>query len=202
MATADIITNEVLVPPVPPQKLASKPKPALDIKISHALPSEAAAIAKLGADTFTATFGFSVSAEDLAQFLALTYVESALLADLQDPLIETWAARESTGKVLGMVQLVRDLTEPCVPGDPATHAELRRLYVDTAAHGRGIGSKLIATVEEQARAEGYKQLWLGVWENNDGAEKLYEKLGYKKVGSMNFLTGGCVQTDFVLSKSL
>ncbi|TRX97978.1 hypothetical protein FHL15_001188 [Xylaria flabelliformis] len=186
---------------VPAQEFTS-PKPAADIIIGRARPSEAAAIAKIGADTFTATFGFSVSAEDLAMFLSETYIESAVLADLKDPAIETWVARDSTGKVFGMVQLVRGLTEPCVPGDPATHAELRRLYVDTAAHGRGIGSKLIAAVEEQARAEGFKELWLTVWEDNPSAQRLYFRLGYQKVGSTDFLTGECVQTDYVLSKSL
>ncbi|KAI1130750.1 acyl-CoA N-acyltransferase [Nemania abortiva] len=203
MTTTDIIPNEGLVPILPPQEVTTAaPKPVLDIIVGHALASEAAAIAKIGADTFTATFGFSVSAEDLAEFLAITYVESVVLADLKDPSIETWAARDSAGKVLGMVQLVRGLTEPCVPGDPQHHAELRRLYVDTSAHGRGIGSKLIAAVEKQARAEGCKQLWLTVWENNNGAEKLYLKLGYKRVGATDFLTGGCVQTDYVLSKDL
>ncbi|KAI8947983.1 acyl-CoA N-acyltransferase [Xylaria longipes] len=186
---------------VPAQEFTT-PKPATDIIIGHAQPSEAAAVAKIGADTFTATFGFSVSAEDLAVFLNETYIESAILADLKDPAIETWSARDPTGKVFGMVQLVRGLTEPCVPGDPATHAELRRLYVDTAAHGRGIGGKLIAAVERQARAEGYKQLWLTVWENNGSAEKLYRKLGWQRVGDTGFRMGECVQKDFVLSKSL
>ncbi|KAI0436841.1 acyl-CoA N-acyltransferase [Xylaria telfairii] len=178
------------------------PKPAADIIIGHAQPSEAAAIAKIGADTFTATFGFSVSADDLATFLNEMYIESAILADLKDPAIETWAARDAAGKVLGMVQLVRWLTEPCVPGDAATNAELRRLYVDTAAHGRGIGSRLIAAVEEQARVEGFDNLWLTVWENNSSAERLYSRLGFRKVGTTEFLTGECVQTDYVLSKSL
>ncbi|KAI0873031.1 acyl-CoA N-acyltransferase [Hypoxylon argillaceum] len=201
MATAKIISNEGLVPTLPSQELTTS-KPASDITIGLALASEAAAIAKIGADTFTAASGFAVSAEDLAEFLAITYVESAVLADLKDPALETWAARDANGKVLGLVQLVRGLTEPCVPGDPATHAELRRLYVDTTAHGRGIGSKLIAAVENQARAEGYKQLWLTVWENNASAARLYLRLGYQKIGTTDFVTGGCVQTDHVLSKAL
>ncbi|KAI1176182.1 acyl-CoA N-acyltransferase [Nemania sp. FL0916] len=191
--------------PIPSQALiprAAMPTPVSEITIGHALPSEAAAIAKIGADTFTATFGFSVSAEDLTQFLANTYLESALLADLDDPTIETWVARDAAGTVFGMVQLVRGLSEPCVPGDALKHAELRRLYVDTAAHGRGIGSKLIAAVEEQARAEGFKQLWLSVWENNPNAERLYLRLGYQKVGAMDFTVGTCVQTDYVLYKNL
>ncbi|KAI0199095.1 acyl-CoA N-acyltransferase [Astrocystis sublimbata] len=187
---------------VPAQEYTT-PKPASgDITVGHAQPSEAAAIAKIGADTYTATFGFFVSAQDLATFLNETYIESVVLADLQDPAVETWAARDSAGKALGMVQLVRSLTEPCVPGDPKTHAELRRLYVDTAAHGKGIGSKLIEAVESQARAEGFKIMWLTVWENNTSAQRLYERLGYEEVGTANFRTGECVQTDHVLYKKL
>ncbi|TGJ83641.1 hypothetical protein E0Z10_g5126 [Xylaria hypoxylon] len=208
MATINSTDNVVVVPVVPVVPIVPVPElakatiPGSGITIGHALTSEAAAIAKIGADTFTATFGFSVSAEDLASFLAETYSETTVLADLQDPAVQTWAARDSSGKVVGLVQLVRGLSEPCVPGDATTHAELRRLYVDTTAHGRGIGSKLIAAVEEKARAEGFKQLWLTVWENNPKAERLYARLGYHSVGDVNFITGTCVQTDHVLSKSL
>ncbi|KAI0970461.1 acyl-CoA N-acyltransferase [Xylaria arbuscula] len=202
MATVKITTtNEVLVPVVPPPTLI-EPTP-LDITIGHALITEAATIAKIGADTFTATFGFSIPAADLADFLAETYSEVTLLADMGDPAVQTWVARDAdTGKVLGLVQLVRGLTEPCVPGDPSTHAELRRLYVDGSAHGRGIGSKLIAVVEEQARAEGFKQLWLTVWEDNTSAERLYTRLGYRRCGSIQFMTGSFPATDYVLVKDL
>ncbi|KAI3328572.1 acyl-CoA N-acyltransferase [Ustulina deusta] len=201
MATVNSTGDAVLVPILPPPELV-KPAPASDIIVGHALASEAAAIAKLGAATFTATFGFSVSTEDLAEFLAATYSEVIIQADMRDPTVQTWAARDPAGKVLGLVQLVRGLSEPCVPGDPATHAELRRLYVDTTAHGRGIGSKLIAAVEAQARADGFGQLWLTVWEDNPDAQRLYQRLGYRKYGTVDFITGTCVQTDYVLAKSL
>ncbi|TGJ80391.1 hypothetical protein E0Z10_g8371 [Xylaria hypoxylon] len=186
---------------IPPQTLAPPPY-ALDITVAHALTSEAAAIAKLGVDTFTATYGFSLPAKDLAEFLAATYSEVTVLTGLQDPRVQTLAARDAAGKVLGFVQLVRGHTVPCVPGDPATHAELRRLYVDTTAHGRGIGSKLIAAVEEQARAEGFKQLWLTVWEHADKPGRLYQKLGYQKYGTTEFPLGSSSHTDYVLSKGL
>ncbi|KAI1200892.1 acyl-CoA N-acyltransferase [Nemania serpens] len=176
--------------------------PASDITVGHALPSEAAAIAKIGADTFTTTFGFAVTPEDLKKFLAETYVESAVLADLADPATETFVARDPAGAVWGMVQLVRNVTDPAVPGDPATHAHLQRLYVVTEAHGRGIGSKLMAAVEAQARAEGFAHMWLTVWENSAGAQRLYAKLGYERVGTAEFPMGDCVHTDHLLSKAL
>ena len=84
----------------------------------------------------------------------------------------------------------------------SSHAELRRLYVDVSTQGLGVGTKLIAAVEERAKTEGFEQLWLTVWEDNHRSQRLYERLGYVKKGETEFATGGCIQTDWVLSKSL
>ncbi|KAI1465661.1 acetyltransferase [Daldinia caldariorum] len=176
-----------------------------EVTIGDAVASDAAAIALIGANTFSATFGFSVPENDLADFLAETYSPEAVEADIisaPENKISTLVARDGTGAILGFVQLVRGLTDPSLKGDPSSHAELRRLYVDTAAHGKGIGSKLIAVVEEKARSEGFKQLWLTVWENNKSAQRLYLRLGYSKVGEVEFATGTCIQTDWVLVKAL
>ncbi|KAI1820145.1 acyl-CoA N-acyltransferase [Xylaria intraflava] len=202
MVTVNGTGTEALSTPITPQEL-SKPEPvASDIQIGYAVASDAAAIAKIGADTFTATFGYAVPPDDLARFLESTYSETAIQANLNDPSLRTWAARDATGKVLAFVQLGRGRSRPCLPGDAAEHAELGRLYVNTAVHGRGIGSRLIDAVEAEARAEGFKQLWLSVWEHNPRAEKLYLKRGYKRVGTTVFPTGETAHLDFVLSKSL
>ncbi|OTA69242.1 protease synthase and sporulation negative regulatory protein PAI 1 [Hypoxylon sp. EC38] len=180
-------------------------KPTYEVIVGDALASDAAAIAQIGANTFTAAFGFSVPENDLADYLATTYSAKAIEAELlsaQENNISTFVARDEAGAVLGFVQLVRGLTEPCLQGDASTHAELRRLYVDVSAHGRGVGSKLIAAVENRAKAEGFRTLWLTVWEDNAGAQRLYRKLGYVKVGETDFATGECIQTDWVLAKSL
>ncbi|OTB00346.1 hypothetical protein M426DRAFT_324391 [Hypoxylon sp. CI-4A] len=181
-------------------------KTAYDVLISDAQLSDAAAIALIGANTFTETFGFSVPASDLADFLATTYSAEAIEAEIvnaQKTNTSTFVARDDdAGAVLGFVQMVRGLTDPCLPGATSAHAELRRLYVSTAAHGRGIGSKLVAAVESKAKAEGFKTLWLTVWEENTSAQRLYQRLGYAKVGATEFATGGCIQTDFVFAKSL
>ncbi|KAI2470066.1 acyl-CoA N-acyltransferase [Annulohypoxylon bovei var. microspora] len=178
---------------------------ANEVTIGEALVSEAAAIALIGATTFTAAFGYSVPADDLANFLAATYsaevVEAEILSARENN-ISTFVARDKAGVVLGFVQLVRELSDPCLEGDASSHAELRRLYVDVSTQGLGVGSKLIAAVEERAKAEGFKQLWLTVWEDNTRSQRLYERLGFVKKGDTQFATGGCIQTDWVLSKSL
>ncbi|KAI1813303.1 acyl-CoA N-acyltransferase [Poronia punctata] len=180
-----------------------------NISIVEATLEDAEAISRLGSETFSTTFGFSVSAEDLASFLGTTYSVDATLEILRDPKIKTFTARipsdaqgAAADKLVGFVQLVRGSTQPCIPGSAAKHAELRRLYVDAHAHGQGIGTKLTAALEKEARAEGFEKIWLTVWEKHPRAQKLYQRLGYKRVGETGFRTGNEVQTDWVLMKTL
>ncbi|KAI0897024.1 acyl-CoA N-acyltransferase [Annulohypoxylon nitens] len=189
----------------PPTKSSRPPRLADEVTIGEALVSDAAAIALIGANTFTTAFGHSVPESDLADFLAATYSEKVVKAEIlsaRENNVTTFVARNKAGIVLGFVQLVRQLSDPCLQGDASSHAELRRLYVDVSTQGLGVGSKLIAAVEEMAKAEGFEQLWLTVWEENTRSQQLYERLGYVKKGETDFATGGCIQTDWVLSKSL
>ncbi|KAI1261761.1 acyl-CoA N-acyltransferase [Xylariaceae sp. FL1019] len=177
-------------------------KPTTPITIGRASPSEALSIAEIGAHTFTANFGASVPEEDLAAFLNGTYSEASIKADLDDPKKDVLVARGLTDKVLGFVYLFRELSEPCIPGDPTTHAELGRLYVAMDAQGRGVGTKLCAALEGQARAEGFKELWLSVWEHAPQTQRLYERLGFGRVGELFFQMGVHKHRDLVYNKSL
>jgi len=80
--------------------------------------------------------------------------------------------------------------------------ELQRLYVSPDFHGGGVGRLLVESVEKIAREEGFVTLWLGVWEENFKAQKVYERMGFGKVGSHDFVMGSCVQTDWILTKRL
>ena len=57
-------------------------------------------------------------------------------------------------------------------------------------------------VEEMAQKEGWKTMWLGVWEENLKAQSVYAKMGFRKVGMHDFVMGSCVQTDWILVKRL
>ncbi|MDO8614107.1 MAG: GNAT family N-acetyltransferase [Dehalococcoidia bacterium] len=56
------------------------------------------------------------------------------------------------------------------------------LAVAPALHNRGIGSALIAHVEEEARRRGLDGVCLGVADGNAPARRLYERLGYRREG--------------------
>ncbi|MBB6019935.1 ribosomal protein S18 acetylase RimI-like enzyme [Paenibacillus sp. JGP012] len=53
------------------------------------------------------------------------------------------------------------------------------------SRGLGIGTELIRHAEKQAKLQGFAKSSLTVKQENAGAIKLYERLGYQKVGEIN-----------------
>jgi ribosomal protein S18 acetylase RimI-like enzyme len=58
---------------------------------------------------------------------------------------------------------------------------LQAIAVDSGCRGSGVGSTLIAAVEERARAQGSERLCLDVSAGNPRARRLYERLGLSVV---------------------
>ncbi|KAK7752097.1 hypothetical protein SLS62_006063 [Diatrype stigma] len=197
-----------------------------EVQILEAKLCDAPAMSSLGTRVFTESFGPSLPPDDLAAFLAVEYSAGAFEAEMRRSHVSTWIARgggadaDADGRaapLFGYVYLVRGITNGSLGrannktannSDPAPAAEselvaqLHRLYVDTAVHGRGIGTQLAAVAEARARSEGFKKLWLTVWEKNARAQRLYERLGFAKVGMADFDIGTCVLRDWIMAKDL
>ena len=75
--------------------------------IRRAGPADAAAVAAIGARTFTETFGHLYPPADLARFLADGHSPARALADLADPRLAIWLA-EADGAPVGYA-----LAGPC-----------------------------------------------------------------------------------------
>lgn len=60
-------------------------------------------------------------------------------------------------------------------------AEVKRLWVDPAARGRGLATALLRAAVEAAVARGFTAVRLSVWEWRTGALALYERLGFEVV---------------------
>ncbi|CAH0285491.1 Mycothiol acetyltransferase [Peribacillus sp. Bi96] len=81
-------------------------------------------------------------------------------------------------------QLRLKMKDPSVTLDK--EAEMRDFYLDTVSvdptfQGKGIGSALIQYVEGYAKHKGYPRVSLVVENENEGANRLYNRLGYKKI---------------------
>lgn len=169
--------------------------------LRSAEPKDIEAIAKLGSTTFASSFGYSLPASDLHAYLEEAYSLSSIANDLANPLIDIIVACDDHDHVIGFVQLTQGTIEPCI-ADAERPIELQRLYVDERYHGGGVGRALENAVESLSRERGFKTMWLGVWEENLKAQKAYERFGFSKVGSHDFVMGTCVQTDWILTKTL
>ncbi len=84
-----------------------------------------------------------------------------------------WVA-ELDGQRVGMVMLVRL--------DDAT-AKLRILLVEPEFRGRGVGSTLVARCLDFARAAGYGRITLWTDSGLDPARHIYQREGFRLVGS-------------------
>ncbi|KAE9368439.1 acyl-CoA N-acyltransferase [Stipitochalara longipes BDJ] len=181
------------------QPLPKKPQ----ITLRPAQPKDAPQIAALGSHVFSASFGYSMPASDLQAYLESAYSIPSVASDIANPKITTIIAcpTSSPETVIGFSQLTRGTSEPCLEGCEKL-VELQRLYVSPDFHGGGVGRLLVESVENVAREEGLVTMWLGVWEENFRAQRVYERMGFTKVGSHDFVMGSCVQTDWILTKRL
>lgn len=187
------------------------PNPLPPITIRNARSGDVDQVIQLGSHVFNLSFGHSLEPQDLQAYLDEAYTQDAIADEIADPkkdlLVATIPAtpREdldaSREKVVGFVLLTRGSSDPCID-NLESKIELQRLYVHADHQGSGIGKLLTKRVEEMAREERYEHMWLGVWEENFKAQKVYEKLGYKRVGEHGFKMGECVQTDLILVKDL
>jgi ribosomal protein S18 acetylase RimI-like enzyme len=79
-------------------------------------------------------------------------------------------------ELVGTVQVVHAL-----PPNQPHRADIAKLLVHRKARGRGVARQLMARAEEEALAEGRTLLVLDTVTGDD-AERLYERLGFTKVG--------------------
>lgn len=80
--------------------------------------------------------------------------------------------------------------------------ELERIYILEAFQGRRLGLQLLEKAIEVARENKLKYIWLGVWEKNDRAIRVYSKRGFVKFKSHTFWLGQDKQTDDLMKLEL
>ena len=175
------------------------PERAETIAIRTATRADAAALAVLGRRTFIDTFGDANTAADLAMFLDATYGEALQQRELDDPQ-QTCFIVESDGVLLAFALLRRGASSPLVP-DPAA-VEIRRFYVDRAAHGTGMAQRLMARCIAYAGEHFAPVVYLGVWERNTRAIRFYATQGFTTAGVQPYRLGNDVQQDLVLVRRL
>lgn len=157
-------------------------------------------MSSLSAATFSETFAHNNRKEDMDKYIADNMHEERLLAELQDArnvFLLAW----HDGSIAGYAKIRTGQTPPEMSDEPDA-VELERIYALKAYQGKKVGATLLQYTIDFAIQQGYRTLWLGVWERNTRAIDFYKQWGFGFCGSHPFLLGNDLQTDLLMKKSL
>lgn len=149
--------------------------------------------------TFTETFGSQNTAEDLAKFLNEEYDFNKLKSEVADP-ESFYYFCYFNDEIAGYLKL--NIGSAQTESDYPEALEIQRIYVLQKYQGQKMGLSMMQHAIEVAKKIKKSQVWLGVWEKNLKAQAFYQKSGFKKVGSHDFILGDDIQTDYILVKEL
>ena len=154
-------------------------------RLRPAQAADVSQLAHLARDTYSAAFGHTYeAAADLAAHLE---------TGLSDTRVWQWLAQDDVtladleGRIVGFAHFgpTRAGSYGGFPdaGDPALH----RLYVARDLLNVGVGGALLrAALADMARAG--KPIYLDVWEENRGAQRLYARHGFVPLGRVTLKT--------------
>lgn len=172
--------------------------------IRPATPDDAALLHHVAAETFPLACPPHTTADAIADFIARNLSERAFtgyLADRDRALFIAEVGDEAAGYTMVV------FGEPDDPDVAATvtvrpTAELSKCYVRPGFHGEGVAPALVIASVAAARARGAVSLWLGVNQENERANRFYEKHGFALVGTKRFLVGTRFEDDFVRERMI
>ncbi len=162
--------------------------------------ADAAALSRLGSESFIAKFGYLYKPQDLATFLSENQSAAAIAAEIANPDRLYWLA-DQHGKLAAYCKLGLSCGFP----DHARGTqviELKQLYTDPAMTGCGIGAAMMDWMFGIARARMADEIQLSVWSGNHGAQKFYARYGFAKVADITFQVGQQLDNEFLFALKL
>jgi diamine N-acetyltransferase len=157
-----------------------------EITVKVAAPEDARLISAVATVSFYEAYFEQDDPHTLADYLAETFSEAAIAADLASP-DNTYLIARSRGRVVGYAKLRDAETHESVRSDKAI--EIQRFYLIERVWGKGVGDVLLDECIAHARSIGKNVLWLGVWEENMRGQSFYNRRGFKQVGTVLFPYG-------------
>ncbi|KAG1233131.1 hypothetical protein G6F68_019075 [Rhizopus microsporus] len=78
--------------------------------------------------------------------------------------------------------------------------ELKRFYILAAYQYGGHGARLMDAFMAWLDHPQRRTLWVGVWEENFGAQRFYARYGCSKMGEYEFIVGETHDREFILRR--
>jgi ribosomal protein S18 acetylase RimI-like enzyme len=151
------------------------------------------AVQKILWDSWMAAYSPFVPEEDLRSYHLATYRIESLTLLFESEIVRGFIA-EADGKAVGFARTQLHRNE--------NRLYLASLYLLPAWQNRGIGGKLLGVAQEQARAYGLDDLWVGVMAQNENARRFYDRQGFRFLGEEPFRMGKTTVSHLVGYKPL
>jgi len=156
-------------------------------------------LSKLGAATFTNTFGHLYRTEDLDYFLTTAHsaevYRQAILSDDQP----IWVV-ENGGELVAYIKLCPNGL-PCDPALPNA-IEISKLYTLSNVRGQGLGSRLVKAAIDYARQKNFNDMVLSVYSENFDGQRFYARHGFKKIGEYEFPVGQQLDREWIMHRTI
>ncbi len=165
-----------------------------------ATPADVPALAKIGQDSFVATFGRLYRPEDLAAFLDEAHSEDAVLGEVTNPHC-TYRLAEIGGELVGYCKM-RHPSGYDGHSNARNPIALAQLYTAPGRTGEGIGAALMDWAIDHARQRGCDAIQLSVYAENFGAQRFYQRYGFAKIADITFTVGEHVDPEFLFELNL
>lgn len=177
----------------------------MTVRIRRGTATDAGALAALAAITFPLATPDDTMPEAIESFIGEVLSAERFAGYLADPSRHLLVAEEGDAGAVGYAMLIHG-----EPDDPDVLAaivnrptvDLNKFYVHPDRHGSGAAATLMVAAVDAARAAGARSLWLGVNEENDRANRFYEKQGFAVVGTRRFRLGDRLEHDVVRERLL
>jgi ribosomal protein S18 acetylase RimI-like enzyme len=149
------------------------------MNIREATQNDIKQLADLASKTYSDAFGHVFTQEELAKRLQETRSEKYFYEAVKLDII---LIAEEDDQIVGYVEFGHvDLAiKEIRKGDQ----EFSRLYILASYQRRGIGKGLMDAALEHPRLRNANNIYLGVWEENEVAQRLYKKYGFEATGMM------------------
>ncbi len=171
-----------------------------------ATPADLDILLTLSIQTMREAFGPPHNPVEITEaYIASAFTAGSLARDLTDPRSTFVLACTDAGMPVGYARLYRRNPPRQMP-EPFRRAgqaiEIERLYLLESAIGQGQGQQLMTYCLDIARTEGYRAVWLGVWERNQRGINFYNRNGFVRFGWHYFQFGPDRQRDFWMMRRL
>ncbi|WP_162823810.1 GNAT family N-acetyltransferase [Lysobacter sp. TY2-98] len=161
---------------------------------------EAARLAALLRRLFVEAYADCSAPANVEAYLDDAFGVAQQTRELDDPAHPAWVV-EHDDEWLGVLQ-VRLPSTPPPQVDLLRPAQLHRIYLTTAAIGRGLGRRLLDIALDTARRGGADGLWLSVWQRAPGPIAVYQRAGFRIVGTTTFVVGDDPLDDWIMQRRI